>query len=68
MENIGNKANQTMELTEESIERNRYELEQEIQLLHEECPEGERIFSDTNSVINEKEFLITIWSQLFLSS
>ena len=49
-----------MELTEESIKSKRYELEQEIQLLHEECPQGESIFSDTNSVINKKAFLITI--------
>lgn len=35
-----------MERAEESIESNRHELEQGIQLAHEECPQGESTFDD----------------------
>lgn len=35
-----------MEVTEASIESNRYELEGEIQLVHEECPRGESTLDD----------------------
>lgn len=35
-----------MAVKEESIESNRYELEGETELVHEECPQGESTFDD----------------------